>query len=40
MTLSLFVMYNSYDIKKPLFTNEVPDVVEYRGTGLSVGYHF
>ncbi|MDO5638161.1 MAG: hypothetical protein Q4G18_13075 [Myroides sp.] len=40
MTLSLYVLYNSYNIKKPLFTTEVPDIVEYRGTGLSIGYRF
>ncbi|RIY38146.1 hypothetical protein CKY20_00955 [Capnocytophaga canis] len=40
VNLSLFVIYSRFDLNKPLFINEIPDSVEYRGTGISLGIRF
>ncbi|MDO4229398.1 MAG: hypothetical protein Q4C98_06260 [Capnocytophaga sp.] len=40
MTLGVFVTYSGFDVKKPLFYDENPNSLEYRGTGLSLGLRF
>lgn len=39
-TLGLFTSYINYRLKKPLFYDEVPDIVSYRGIGVNLGIQF
>ncbi|GIZ15364.1 hypothetical protein [Capnocytophaga catalasegens] len=39
-TLGLFTSYISYRLNRPLFYDEVPDILEYRGIGVNLGIHF
>ncbi|GIZ15895.1 hypothetical protein [Capnocytophaga catalasegens] len=39
-TLGLFTSYISYRLNKPLFYDQVPDIVSYRGIGVNLGIQF
>lgn len=40
LTLGVYTSYVSYAIKKPLIYDEIPQLLEHRGVGVSVGVRF